>query len=90
MYCLVAILAVKQLRKTEFVMVFTQTLVDLLFSGLAAFAFYAPRLFNYANNICFSPESSAHLSSFSGHYNSKNNLLKERNLKLNMLMQFNN
>ncbi len=42
----------KSLRRVEFVLVATQTIIDLLFSGFAAFRYHRPRLWNYFFNMC--------------------------------------
>ena len=51
LYCLLAILAMAQLRKTKFFLVATQSLVDFAVSGIVAFLFYRPRVLRYYSNF---------------------------------------
>ena len=58
LYCIAAILTVKGLRKTEFLLVATQTIIDFLISGVGAFIYYAPRVWEFYLNMCFYSQES--------------------------------
>ncbi len=53
LYCLLTMLKVDSLRKTEFCLVAAQTVVDLFISGVAAFIYYTPRVVEFFFEMCY-------------------------------------
>ena len=52
LYCVCAILLIKDLRRVEFILVATQTSIDLIVSGFVAFFYHRPRFWKYFFNMC--------------------------------------